>query len=112
MKKAVYAHCSAGLIGAVVLLGMTGEVLAQEDTERAMRIRAQMGAPVSVQTVENELKGLRYDINSNLGSLSERLMAIEQDMVDLKARLRVLEVRAQTGGRHLNTEGAASGNSP
>ena len=83
---------------------------AQAEEDRAARIRAQMGTQAPAQPVESALQELSQEISSNLASISARLTVIEKDMVDLKARLRVLENRNQTSGKYLDPAASAPEN--
>lgn len=112
MKRTLFFSFFAWLGGVFLVMSFLDGPWAQEDDNRAARIRSQMGVQAPAQTVESALQGLRQEINSNLAALSVRLDTIEKNIVDLKTRLRVLEVRTEASGKFLETSPVSPANIP
>lgn len=63
------------------------------DPDRAARIREQMGAKNTRMVNEADLISLRGEINKAMEAVTSRIVALETEMADTKARIRVLEAR-------------------
>ncbi|MFZ5931433.1 MAG: hypothetical protein ACOY15_09495 [Pseudomonadota bacterium] len=68
------------------------------DPDRAARIREQMGAKNTRMVNEADLISLRGEINKTMEALTSRIVTLETEMVDIKARIRVLEARTTPAG--------------
>lgn len=80
------------------------------DPDRTARIREQMGAKNTRMVNEADLISLRNDLNKTMETLASRIVALETEMVDVKARIRVLEARATPAGAA--NSGAVSSTAP
>ncbi len=81
------------------------------DPDRTARIREQMGAKNTRMVNEADLISLRGDINKTLESIASRIVTLETEMVDIKARMRVLEART-TPEKTTNSDAVSPSASP
>lgn len=81
-------------IAFILLAGFNSAALAQAaEADRANRIRQQIRQPAKGSGFE-ESALLRDDMSAAIASLLARLDSLESDIIDLKARLKAMEMRA------------------
>lgn len=89
-------HATFTVLSCVWLAQLLGNIscFAQTmDPDRVTRIREQMGAKNTRMVNEAEFISLRGDINKTMEAIASRIVTLETEMVDIKARIRVLEAR-------------------
>lgn len=95
-----------GLCGALLLVFLWNAAFAQSaDTDRAARIREQIGMPDAKMASEADIVSIRNDLNKAMEAIVTRISLLEKDMIDLKSRIRVLEARNNRAGN--DSSGAA-----
>lgn len=90
----------------ILLAGFHATALAQAvDAERASRIRQQIRQPAEGSRFE-ESALLRDDMRAAIASLLTRLDSLESEIIDLKARIKAVEMRAPMPAQPSEPKGA------
>lgn len=87
---------AGALLACWILTDSTGAYALE--TERARRIREQLETGLPKAATDKDVAAVRDDLNKVMQDVLARIGALESDMVDLKSRLRVLELRTAVSG--------------
>lgn len=88
-----------GLSGIWLLASGSGVAVAQTtDEQRAQRIRNELLMPQARSATVKDVDTVRSDVKKAFEALLLRVNTLEKDMVDLKAKIRVLETRTAPAG--------------
>lgn len=92
-----------GLCGFLLMLAGGAAAFAQTtDTKRAQNIRNQYLTPQSAPTTAQDLEVMRNYVKNAMDALASRIVALEKSIIDLNAKIRVLEARTTPADSVIN----------